>query len=167
MSDCNGFRSRASVAALCASLLAGCAQPKEVDRSADFAAWRASLSNDQPVVRYDVSGLVRGCSGEYQVVVRLHDAKSFGDSREIGRIAFEPLAVRGGGVMFAFQVPAGEYAISAFEDRNGNGRPDRGWFGLGEPIGYHRPVLAGWKPFFHDVKFSVDGAVSGIDLRLR
>jgi uncharacterized protein (DUF2141 family) len=167
MSDGNVIRRFARIAALLAGIVTGCTQPTEPDLATDFAAWRASLSDDRPVVRHDVSGLVRGCSGEFQVIVRLHDAKSFGDDKEIGRIAFEPLAVRGGGVLFAFQVPPGEYAISAFEDRNDNGRPDRGWFGLAEPIGYHRPAPVLWTPFFHNVKFSVDRAVSGIDLRLR
>lgn len=153
--------------ALLTSVLTGCAQPTQPDRATDFAAWRASLSDDRPVDRHDVSGMVRGCAGEFPVIVRLHDGKSFGDDKEIGRIAFEPLAVRGGGVLFSFQVPPGEYAISAFEDRNANGRLDRGWFGLAEPTGYHRPVLPGWRPFFHDVKFSVEAAVSGIDVRLR
>lgn len=145
----------------------GCAAPESREPASNFESWKASLADAQPVARHDISGIVRGCTGEHRVVVRLHDEKTFGGKGEVGRASFEPLAIRGGGVFFAFEVPPGDYAISAFEDRNGNGRPDAGWFGQHERIGYHRTVPAWWTPFFHDVKFPVAGPVSGIDIELR
>lgn len=145
---------------------AGCSTPEKKPETTEFAAWKASLTDQRPVERDDISGIVRGCSGRHRVIVRLQDAKTFGNDKEIGRVSFEPLAVRGGGIFFAFEVPPGEYAISAFEDENSNGRPDRGWFGQHEPIGYYRSVPVWWTPFFNDVKFKVAGTVSGIEIEL-
>ncbi|MBV8842790.1 MAG: DUF2141 domain-containing protein [Bryobacterales bacterium] len=51
--------------------------------------------------------------------------------RPVQQVRIEPGAER----IFRFEVPAGRWAVSAFEDRNGNGVLDMGFFGPKEPSG--------------------------------
>jgi uncharacterized protein (DUF2141 family) len=57
-------------------------------------------------------------------------------------------------------IPAGDYAISAFHDENDNGRLDRGFMGRPEEgIGFSNMSQEGQgRPSFDRAKFSVNGA---------
>jgi uncharacterized protein (DUF2141 family) len=64
-------------------------------------------------------------------------------------------------------IPAGDYAVACFHDENGNGKLDRGLFGIpteGTVVSNHAKGFMG-PPSFKDAKFSFSG-VSG-ELRLR
>lgn len=52
---------------------------------------------------------------------------------------------------FRSLVSAGRWAISAFEDRNGNGILDLGFCGPVEPFGFWKPLHAWRKPQLGDV----------------
>ena len=66
-------------------------------------------------------------------------------------------------------IPAGTYAIEAFQDVNANNRMDTSWLGLPqEPFGFSRdakPVLS--KPGFAKVKFEVAAGVNTQTLHLQ
>ena len=55
---------------------------------------------------------------------------------------------RGKSTLYHFDVPPGHYALSAFEDLNGNGILDMGMFGPREPTGFWRPFQGRQKPRF-------------------
>ncbi len=70
-------------------------------------------------------------------------------------------------MVFHFEVTPGRWALSAFEDVNGNGVLDMGLFGPTEPNGFFK-AFSGWhKPQFDEVAFDVDGGVSGVDIALK
>src|SRR5205807_5889173 len=52
--------------------------------------------------------------------------------------------------------PGGRWALSAFEDRNGNGVLDTGLFGPKEPSGFWHPFTGHHKPRFEEVAFVID-----------
>jgi uncharacterized protein (DUF2141 family) len=109
-----------------------------------------------------LAGRVQGASGKYAVFVALWRRDGFLERPAQG-IRIEPRAA----TTFSFKVPRGEYAVSAFEDKNGNGVLDMGLFGPKEPHGFFRPFTAWRKPKFDDVAVLVehDLANAAIDLR--
>src|ERR1700691_1290540 len=90
---------------------------------------------------YALSGRVLGASGKSVVYVALWQADDF-LKRPVKQIRIEP----GAELVFRFEVPAGRWAISAFEDRNGNGVLDMGLFGPKEPSGFSREFKGWHKP---------------------
>jgi hypothetical protein len=93
-----------------------------------------------------ISGRVIGASGKNAVFVALWDAGGF-LKRPVQQIRIEP----GADPNFQFRLPAGRWALSAFEDENGNGILDMGVFGPKEPSGFWHPFHAWRKPRFDDV----------------
>lgn len=108
-----------------------------------------------------ISGRVTGASGKYAVYVALWDAAGF-LSRPLQQVRIAP----GADPAFQFRVPPGDYALSAFEDKNGNGVLDIGAFGPKEPSGFWRAFHAWRKPRFADVSYRYDQSASGIQIRL-
>jgi uncharacterized protein (DUF2141 family) len=66
-------------------------------------------------------------------------------------------------------VPPGTYAAQAFHDENGNGRLDRGIFGIPEEgMGFSRDApMHMAPPRFADAEFAVIEPVTAVDFRLR
>jgi uncharacterized protein (DUF2141 family) len=122
-----------------------------------FAA--CAIAQDPPSI--GISGSVIGASGRNAVYVALWDEAGF-LKKPIQGIRIAP----GAELVFHFQVPAGRYALSVFEDKNGNGILDMGAFGPKEPSGFWRPFHAWHKPRFPDVASSYDKDTSGIQIQL-
>jgi len=61
----------------------------------------------------------------------------------------------------AIDLPEGEYAVAAYQDRNGNGVLDHGLFQIpSEPYGLSNNFRPKWsKPKFDDCKFDLSGKV--------
>ena len=95
---------------------------------------------------FKLSGRVVGASGKNTIYVALWQADGF-----LVRPAQTRRIAAGEEPVFSFDVPAGRWAISAFEDRNSNGTLDMGAFGPEEPSGFWRPFDAPRKPEFGDV----------------
>jgi uncharacterized protein (DUF2141 family) len=111
---------------------------------------------------YSLSGRVLGSSGKHSVYVALWRADGFLE-RPVQQIHLEP----GAPATFHFEVRAGRWALSAFEDVNGNGVLDMGLFGPSEPSGFWR-AFSGWhKPRFDEVAASVERDIDDVDLRLK
>lgn len=66
-------------------------------------------------------------------------------------------------------VPPGRYAAQVFHDRNGNGKVDRGLFGIPtEPMGFSRDAPTPWRPpHWDDAWFDHDADRQRITLKLR
>jgi uncharacterized protein (DUF2141 family) len=78
------------------------------------------------------------------------------------KINADPAKVERKSVRFMFtDVPGGAYAISCYQDVNGNGKLDMGLFGPVEPWGFYgvRPVFA---PVFKDEAFELNGDLTNI-----
>jgi uncharacterized protein (DUF2141 family) len=110
----------------------------------------------------NLSGQVFGSSGKHVVYVALWQAKGFLE-RPVRQIRIEPGAARA----FHFEVPAGRWAISAFEDRNGNGVLDMGLFGPKEPSGFWRSFKGHHKPRFDEVSTLIERDTPTADIVLR
>lgn len=108
-----------------------------------------------------LSGQVSGSSGKYVVYVALWQAEGF-LKRPVQQVRIEPGAAR----TFRFEVPAGRWAISAFEDRNGNGVLDMGLFGPKEPSGFWRAFNGHRKPRFDEVSSPIERDASNADVVL-
>jgi uncharacterized protein (DUF2141 family) len=69
---------------------------------------------------------------------------------------------RVGTMRFAFTVPAGEYGIAVFHDRNGNGKLDTTLPGLpSEPYGFSNDIGRVGPPRYEGARFAVgDGPVT-------
>lgn len=65
-------------------------------------------------------------------------------------------------------LPPGGYAVIIYQDVNGNGRLDRGAFGVPlEPVGFSNGVVPRFsRPAFGDLEIRHDGAPSEIGIRL-
>jgi len=68
---------------------------------------------------------------------------------------------------YKFDVAPGQWAVSAFEDTNGNGVLDMGMFGPKEPSGFWRAFTAWHKPKFDEVSARVDKDIPDADITLR
>jgi uncharacterized protein (DUF2141 family) len=110
---------------------------------------------------FSLSGQVSGSSGKYVVYVALWRAEGF-LKHPVQQVRIEPGAAR----TFRFEVPAGRYAISAFEDRNGNGVLDMGLFGPKEPSGFWRAFNAHHKPRFDEVSSLIQRDMPNADIVL-
>jgi uncharacterized protein (DUF2141 family) len=120
-----------------------------------------SLGASTPGTRA-LSGRVLGASGKHTVYVALWQADGFLErpAQQVRLAAEAPAA-------FHFDVRPGRWAVSAYEDVNGNGALDMGMFGPKEPTGFWRP-FGGWrKPRFEDVAASVERDVGDADVRLK
>jgi uncharacterized protein (DUF2141 family) len=123
-----------------------------------FYAAPATAQN-QPAI--SISGSVIGASGKNAVYVALWDETGF-----LKKPVQEIRIAAGAEAIFHFQVPHGKYALSAFEDKNGNGVLDMGAFGPKEPSGFWRAFHAWHKPRFPDVASSYAKDSSGIQIQL-
>ena len=111
---------------------------------------------------FKLSGRLLGSSGRNVVYVALWQADGF-LKRPTKQVRIEP----GGGQIFQFEVPAGHWALSAFEDRNGNGILDMGLFGPTEPSGFWRAFRGHHKPRFEEVASLVDRDTPNADIALK
>ena len=80
--------------------------------------------------------------------------------RPVQQVRIEP----GAGFGFQFEVPAGRWAVSAFEDRNANGVLDMGLFGLKEPSGFWRIFTGRHKPRFDEVAALIERDTPDADI---
>jgi len=103
-----------------------------------------------------------GLSGKSVVYVALWQADGFLKRPvQLSRIG------HGAAPVFQFVVPAGRWAISAFEDSNGNGILDMGLFGPKEPSGFWR-AFHGWhKPRFDEVSSIIEQDTPNADITLK
>jgi uncharacterized protein (DUF2141 family) len=108
-----------------------------------------------------ISGRITGASGNHPVYIALWDASGF-LNHPSQQIKFAPHAT----AEFRFQVAPGNWAISAYEDENENGKLDMGIFGPKEPSGFWR-AFHGWhKPRFAEVSSTVAKDVINADIQL-
>lgn len=111
---------------------------------------------------FKLSGRVVGGSGKSVIYVALWQADGF-----LARPAQTRRIAIGDEPSFHFDVPAGRWAISAFEDRNGNGTLDMGTYGPEEPSGFWRPFDAPRKPEFGDVDSLINRDVTSANVTLK
>jgi uncharacterized protein (DUF2141 family) len=90
---------------------------------------------------FRLSRRILGSSGKSVVYVALWRADNF-LKQPVQQVRIEP----GADLVFQFEVPAGRWAVSAFEDRNGNGVLDMGLFGPKEPSGFWHAFSGHRKP---------------------
>ena len=109
-----------------------------------------------------LSGTVVGVSGKHQVYVALWRREGFLE-HPAGQVRLEP----GAPLRFRFEVSPGSWALSAFEDRNGNGTLDMGLFGPTEPSGFWRRFTGWRKPRFDDVAALVDRDTPNADIAIQ
>jgi uncharacterized protein (DUF2141 family) len=124
-----------------------------------IAACTASAVGQQSTVT--ISGRITGATGNHPVYVALWDgAGLLNHPWQSIKIAAH------GAAEFQFQVPPGNWAVSAYEDENENGKLDMGIFGPKEPSGFWR-AFHGWhKPRFSEVSSVVAKDVVAADIQL-
>ncbi len=108
---------------------------------------------------------IRSADGAIMVGL-FDDPHAFPDRFTMGQTA----AAKSPSLTLIFEnVPPGRYALSAFHDRNGNGKLDRGAFGIPqEPFGFSRDARALMgPPSFDDAAFDVpvDGVAIVVHLK--
>jgi uncharacterized protein (DUF2141 family) len=111
---------------------------------------------------FTIAGRVAGASGNHPVYIALWDAKGF-LTHSYQQVRIGPHA----SVEFRFRVPPGNWAVSAYEDENENGKLDMGMFGPKEPSGFWRAFHAWRKPRFGDVSSAIDKDVGNAVIQLR
>ncbi len=109
-----------------------------------------------------IAGKVLGASGRHPVYVALWDSAAFlrRPVREIQLPAASEMA-------FSFEVAPGRWTLSAYEDRNGDGKLNIGLFGPKEPNGFVRRFTAWRKPRFGDVALLFTRDTANADIQLR
>lgn len=121
----------------------------------------AGSTGNADVATFRLSGTVTGGSGKHAIHVALWDAAGF-LVKPVREITIAPGEARD----FHFEVPAGRWALSAYEDENGNGKLDMGLFGPKEPSGFWRPFHGWHKPRFDEVATEIDQDTTGAEIRL-
>jgi len=122
----------------------------------------AALAQVGRVEQFEISGRVTGGSGKHTIFVALWGSERFLD-KPVKQVRIDPESTP----VFHFYVPAGTWAVSAFEDENNNGVLDMGRFGPKEPSGFWR-AFHGWrKPRFQDVAISVNHDMHDANVTLR
>lgn len=116
---------------------------------------------------FQLSGRVLGASGKNAVYVALWDAEGYLE-KPLEQIRIDP----GAEPVFSFRISgtdaaASQRALSAFEDRNGNGVLDMGMFGPKEPSGFWRPFTGRRKPKFDEVAARIDRDIADANITLR
>ena len=131
-----------------------------------LAAWlfvcRASASDADSTSKIHISGRVLGASNAHTVYVMLLDSAGF-EKQPVRQLLLQPDSV----YSYSFSITPGRWAVSAFEDLNGNGILDMGFFGPKEPSGFWRPFHAKRKPRFDDVVSQIGHTISDADVKLR
>lgn len=108
-----------------------------------------------------ISGQVFGGSGRHSIHVAIWDEKGF-LQHPVAQMELAPQHPP----EFHFNVAPGRWALSAFEDENGNHVLDMGMFGPKEPSGFLR-AFHGWhKPRFSDVSVFLDRDAAHADIHL-
>ena len=130
--------------------------------AASVLALIGAHTGDAAPSTFKISGRVLGASGKKAVFVALWQAEGF-LKRPVRQIRIEP----GAEPVFQFEVPAGRWAVSAFEDRNGNGVLDMGLFGPNEPSGFARPFNGWHKPRFDEVDSLIEQDTPHADITLK
>jgi uncharacterized protein (DUF2141 family) len=130
------------------------------------AAWMLAPIIDGTVAAapetFRLSGRILGSSGKSVISVALWQADNF-LKRPVQQVRIEPEAEP----IFHFDVPPGRWAVSAFEDRNGNGILDMGLFGPKEPSGFWRPFTGWRKPRFDEVASLIERDTANADIRVK
>ena len=114
-----------------------------------------------PSPEVTLEGRVLGGSGRHAIYVALWDESSF-LGHPVRQIVFAPREPP----VFHFAVAPGQWALSAFEDENGNGTLDMGRFGPKEPSGFWHPFHGWRRPRFSDVSVRVELSTADADIRL-
>ena len=129
----------------------------------DAANAQLQLDAKPPAIQtFKVLGQVLKASGKHDVHVMLWRNEGF-----LEKPAQQIRIKAGQKLDFRFDVPAGNWAVSAFEDTNDNGVLDMGSFGPNEPSGFWR-AFKGWrKPKFEDVSSPVTQDTSTADITLK
>jgi uncharacterized protein (DUF2141 family) len=111
---------------------------------------------------FRLSGRVLGVSGKHAIYVALWRADGF-----LEKPAQHARLEAGAEPIFQFKVAGGRWALSAFEDQNGDGVLDMGVFGPKEPSAFWRPFNGWRKPRFDDVASLIDRDTAHADLSLK
>jgi uncharacterized protein (DUF2141 family) len=131
--------------------------------SSASASATADASATAPAAEtFKLSGRIAGSSGKNNVYVALWQADGF-----LQHPLQQHKIAAGADPVFEFEVPAGRWALSSFEDRNGNGVLDMGMFGPKEPSGFWRALNGHHKPRFEEVSSQVNKDVSNIEINLK
>jgi uncharacterized protein (DUF2141 family) len=119
------------------------------------------MGQTAPASAVTISGRVLGGDGMHTIYVALWDEKGF-LRHPVQQIAIGPRNPPN----FRFIVAPGGWAVSAFEDENGNHILDMGMFGPKEPSGFWHSFHAWRKPRFGDVAASIVSDTPDADIQL-
>lgn len=111
---------------------------------------------------FQLSGHIIGSSGKNPVYIALWQADGF-----LERPAQTFRITPGADPVFHFQVAAGRWALSAFEDRNGNGVLDMALFWPKEPSGFWRAFTGRHKPRFDELAVQIERDTANADITLK
>jgi uncharacterized protein (DUF2141 family) len=112
---------------------------------------------------FKLAGRVLGASGKNAVYVSLWQKDGF-LTKPVREIKIEP----GAEPVFQFEVEKDRWAVSAFEDRNSNGKLDMSWYGPPkEPSGFWHAFNGHHKPRFDELASAVDNNILNADVTLK
>lgn len=111
------------------------------------------VAADPPMI--SIAGHITGPSRTHTVRVALWDEAGL-FKKPTQSLVLAP----GAPLVFQFDVPAGQWAVSAFEDVNESGILEVGFFGPKEPTGFWRVFTAWRAPKFAEVSRVVDKPIT-------
>ncbi len=113
---------------------------------------------------YTLSGTVSGCGKTGTVFVAVFDEKAWDAEMPLWHVELKP-PTGGSTLSFSFTgIPAGEYAVFAFQDEDSNGTLNLGLLGPTEPWGTYRHVSI--IPTFSAMAFQLNGNKTGIKITI-
>ena len=115
---------------------------------------------------YEVSGEIIGLTGKHKVYIGLFRKEKW-LKKPFKGIVLTPEKVKNGRVKYILDAPKGEYAITVYEDVDGNGKLTRGMFGPKEPYGFYRNYSPSFgPPDFDDCHFRVENDLENLNIPL-
>lgn len=117
-------------------------------------------------VNVSITG-IRNASGSIRIGLYTSES-TFEDEIPLKRIILPKTNLRSGQVTTTFQVPYGTYGIALMDDENGNEEMDYGFLLPEEGFGFSNYYHTGLsKPSFSDFKFSVQGSVMNVTVKMK
>jgi len=117
---------------------------------------------------YLVQGSVTGLTGKHNVYIALWTKDGWLKNKKFYKAEIiQADKITGNTVSFRFTAPPDDYAISVFEDLDGNKKLSKGFFGPREPYGFYKNFKPSFgAPKFKDCGFSLTGDILNADIPL-
>jgi uncharacterized protein (DUF2141 family) len=117
-------------------------------------------------ISLEINGLETS-KGRVELAI-FNSSETFLDEKKYFKHLSMPIESGQKSVVFDLELPAGEYAFSAFHDENGNGKLDKNWVGIPtEAYGFSNNFKAKWgAPSWEKTRFFIEKGAKSMEIKV-